>query len=392
MRKTKKFLAAILSAATVFSMSAIPAFAAADASSDDAFTLEIKKVFESENNGALPDADFKFTMEPVDVASGTTYSGLDVEKGLALDEDETTIGFEATTDSSESDTDEFVLTPADNKEFEGPKAYAYVVKEDASYVTDTSITCDPKEYTVYVLVDNDNNVTAVVNVSVKDGEGKTTAIGKLAKEGDGKSPIVFTNTCKTDSLTIVKKVEGALGDKDEVFKFKIDIPVAGSSTGHTITAGTTFTGKYTRAKSGTMATTADIVVGADDNIIELKDGDSFTIEGLPQATIYTITEQDATDYHTDIEGKFSTENSSGNTQTVTAKVSYDATNPEASKVYSATAKNTPIVDGGNTITYTNTKNVTVTGLAVAFGPQLLVLMLAVGGALVIFKTRRKAER
>jgi hypothetical protein len=65
------------------------------------------------------------------------------------------------------------------------------------------------------------------------------------------------------------------------------------------------------------------------------------------------------------------------------------------KTFDATAsgKNMPIVDGGNTVTFTNKKDITPTGLALEFGPYLAILGVAVAGAVIVFASRkRRTER
>jgi hypothetical protein len=411
MKKGKKFLAAILTAATVFSMGIMPVFADGEAASDESSKpiteLTFSKEFASkETDGTLPNASFEFTMTPsVPVDSDgktiTTYNGLDVVQGLALDTATKKIDFTATAESDVKKTESFSLTLKDGGSFTGPKAYSYQVKEviPADNKKDDSIEYDDTIYTVFLLVDNNNKVTAAVNVSSAkpntDGTSTTTSIDKNV----GKKPIEFKNTCSTDSLTIKKEVTGSMGSKTEQFKFQIVIPVEGAATGHTIEKGTKYTGTIYRKSTGTAdADPVEITVcnesdlAKDQNTFYLADGDYLTIKGLPESTIYTVKELDATDYHTSIKGTFS----SGNTEVI-KNIKYEDfadDKKEESKIYDASeaGNNTPLVNGGNTILFTNKKDVTPTGLVVAFGPQILVLLIALGGALVIFKTRRKAER
>jgi pilin isopeptide linkage protein len=412
MKKMRKILAAVLSAATVFSMSVMPAFAedpsgenggdgtvidggGTTAETEDSGSgssgisgLTITKEFKSENGGSLPNATFTFTMKPATVTtdedgnSTETYNSIQVVPGLPLSDDEVNIDFTATVDSDETGTETFDFTLADGKSFEGPKAYAYVVKEEvAEDDKDSAITYDTEEYTVYLLVDNTNTVTAVVSVSVnEDGEKEATALSK--------KPIKFTNTCSTDSLVVKKVVTGSMGSKTEQFKFQIVIPETSRlQGGHKIDAGTTYEAVVTRKATGTTEDPISIVVKDEtdltdsDNIVYLADGDFVTISGLPENTDYAIKELEATDYTTTIVGETTDANGDGVKKNVSGKV------------YDASEKNTPIIDGGNTVTFTNSKDFTPTGLAIKVGQQLLVLLIAVGGALVIFKSRkRKAEK
>jgi hypothetical protein len=388
MKKTRKFLAAILTAATVFSMSVIPAFATSETTSSEATAiteLKFTKTFTSENNGSLPNASFDFTMTPATPDAGSKYEGLEVVTGLPLEKNDATVSFTATTGSTETGTGTFNFGLADSKTFSGPKAYCYEIQEviPSSDKKDTSIKYDDTKYTVYLLVDNSNNVTAVVNVSsTKAGEDGTDTKTDI-NEKVAKKPIAFENKCHTDNLRIEKKVTGSMGSKTDKFTFQLLIPVKGGTGGHTIAEGTTYTGKIYRKATGTSTETVDIKVkdtlGTTENTFELADGDYLSIDGLPEATIYTVTELGAADYNTSIEGTFSSDDT-------------EVIKKENGKVYNANEKGTPIVDGGNTLVFTNKKDITPTGLVVAYGPQILVLLIAIGGALVIFKTRRKVER
>jgi pilin isopeptide linkage protein len=369
----------------------MPAFAA-DGDNTSGSTpitaLKFTKTFTSETSGALPQEDFYFTMTPATVAANTTYNNVEVKPGLDLATSRVEVEFKSSSsDSTMTKDGQFNFTLADNKEFTGPAVYSYVVKEEAP--SDQSVTYDTTEYTVYVVVNNNKEVTAVVNVSSKKAD-ETTATE--INQAVGKKPITFTNTCATDSLVISKVVSGSMANMNDSFKFQIVIPVEGAATGHTIPAGTKFTGTITRAATNTSTETVDIVVKNEadlsdtENVFELKNGDYITINNLPEQTIYKITELGAEDYTTSIVGK--TKEKDATDGTLVTKEHTVA----SGKVYDATTEHSPIVHGGNTVQFTNKKDMTPTGLAVEYGPHILVLLIAVGVGLVIFKSRRKVER
>jgi hypothetical protein len=169
-----------------------------------------------------------------------------------------------------------------------------------------------------------------------------------------------------------------MGDTNKSFKFQLVIPVEGDA--HDIEAGTTYTGIKTGDDNEitfTVKNKADL--GTDENIFYLKSGEEITIN-LPEGTIYTIEELDADDYKTDI-----------NAASVSTSVNKSASLTN-NKVFDAKANNLPIVEGGNTVEYVNTKDMTATGLVIEYLPHLVVLLIAACGALVIFKTRRRVER
>jgi hypothetical protein len=97
--------------------------------------------------------------------------------------------------------------------------------------------------------------------------------------------------------------------------------------------------------------------------------------------IYTVTEASyATDgYDTSIVGTFSTGNSTV-TKTLNKTSVYDATEK---------GQNTPIVNGGNTIAFTNHKDITNTGVAMNVAPYIAVLLVAIAGAIVLFVSKKR---
>jgi hypothetical protein len=152
------------------------------------------------------------------------------------------------------------------------------------------------------------------------------------------------------------------------------------------------TGTYRRAVTSTTDTPVSIVVkneedlSESDNIFYLGNEDSLVITGVPEGMIYIIKELDGDEYTTSILGE---------TQKVTdadGDITSNKYQVANGKTYDArsTGKNSPIVNGGNEVTFTNNLDITTpTGLVLKFGPQLLVLLIAIGGALVIFKTSKK---
>jgi hypothetical protein len=411
MKQWKKVLTGCLTAATVLSMAAVPAQADdtvnpivhKDGSAITA--LNFTKYYETTSEeGYLSDATFTFTMEPAapetDSKGNVTekYAGLDlaVTKGVDLEEQgKLTFDLSMTSATGEigdggeltEDGEDFTWTYSyeDGGELDAKfnldyiydaiedmkdvtaTVYKYTVKEEIPEEYEEALEYDDTEYTVYVVVDNEGNIANIVNAS-----------GTKEKE-----PITFTNFCKTGDLTVTKKVEGNAASSTEPFPFNINIPVEGDA--HSLPAGQEIAYTITRGKNTIKSDS--FKVGATDNDFELVAGDKLTITGLPIGTIYTITEDaDATKaYQTSI-----TIDRSGieeKTYTVTP-----AAGETSVKVFNASAEKHPIATGANTVTYTNGKSYTATGIALDVAPYLAVILLVAAGAVVVAVSKKRTQR
>ena len=162
-------------------------------------------------------------------------------------------------------------------EYTKPGTYTYVITEQSG--DEAALTFSKATYRATVTVTD-------------DGAGKLFAKTKIAQLTDDAGDAaertveaaVFTNTAKTGSLTVKKKVVG--GDSQREFGFTVALadgdgePVSGTfgKGGHAVT----FTdGKVTFA---------------------LKDGGEKTIAGLPVGARYTVTEDAAEGYTTAVNG------------------------------------------------------------------------------------------
>jgi bifunctional DNA-binding transcriptional regulator/antitoxin component of YhaV-PrlF toxin-antitoxin module len=203
-----------------------------------------------------------------------------------------------------------------------------------------------------------------------------------------KKLLVFKNTASVDILKIEKVVTGALGSKTTQFDFSILIPVGGEDIN--LTSGDTFTGKFTRASGSSQAgvTQITIPVGTETKFT-LADGESLEIEGVPQGMIYIVKEDATTsaDYKTSIVGT--------TTQTVNGKSNEVKATVDNGKEFDArsTAQDMKIVDGGNSVVFTNDKDATPTGLVLEYAPYLIgMLIVLIGAALALVSKKRRTER
>jgi pilin isopeptide linkage protein len=369
MKKMSKIFATLLTVATVCTMTAATVFAddptpaANDAGTTKVESLTFTKKFESTNGGILPDETFTFTMTPDTRVDGTgkTADGLPIKQGIALTKDTVELEFGADHDEEQTGTFSFA-----DKTFEGPAVYRYTVQEvkPSDDKANKAITYSTDVYTVDIMVDNTNTPIAVLNVGT-DGSSTTE-----------KKPITFTNTCETDKLVITKTVTGTMGDKIKQFNFSIDIPVVGTKLN--LASGEEIAATITRNSGSTEDVT--LTVGGE-NKFTLANGEKLEIDHVPEGMIYTVKEDSYENdgYNTSIVGTFSSGNS-----TVTKEVKkgnvYDA---------SATGQNTPIVDGGNIIAFTNHKDITNTGVAMNVAPYIAVLLVAIAGAIVLFVSKKR---
>ena len=162
-------------------------------------------------------------------------------------------------------------------EYTKPGTYTYVIAEQTG--DETALTFSKATYRATVTVTD-------------DGAGKLSAKTKIAQLTDDAGDAVertveaavFTNTAKTGSLTVKKKVVG--GDSQREFGFAVALadgdgePVSGTF-GKGENAVTFTDGKATFA---------------------LRDGGEKTIAGLPVGVHYTVTEDAAEGYATTAEG------------------------------------------------------------------------------------------
>jgi hypothetical protein len=352
----KKLMAVAMSIAVIFSMSAVTSFAAQD---DVVKGLTFTKVFENVNGGIVPNETFSFTMTPEEVEANTTgFNGLAVNKGIELKDSQVNIVYTSLSESEQSATFSFEGVDFGNK----AALYRYRVQEVKPEVANKDITFDEEYYIVDLMVNNNGEVTSVMNVT----NGVDTTV---------KKPIVFTNKYTSSDLVIRKKVSGSLGDKDEKFKFTLFIPGPGDGIDLEENASIT---AYIEDTVGSKEQ-KQIKVGENFEF-ELSDGEQLLVENVPTKMIYTVTEQGAQDYTTNI----TCTSVKGNGEA--DRILYNQ------KTYDASANDTPIVDGGeNLVIFENIKDYkTDTGVRIDVVPYIVVFIIAIAGvSVLIFHRRRK---
>lgn len=162
-------------------------------------------------------------------------------------------------------------------EYTKPGTYTYVITEQSG--DEAALTFSKATYRATVTVTD-------------DGAGKLFAKTKIAQLTDDAGDAaertveaaVFTNTAKTGSLTVKKKVVG--GDSQREFGFTVALA---DGDGESV-SGTFGKGGHAVTFAGGKAT------------FTLKDGEEKTIAGLPVGARYTVTEDAAEGYMTTVNG------------------------------------------------------------------------------------------
>ena len=292
-----------------------------------------------------PNTEFEFT-----VGAGVAnlkYGGYDVIQGAAGD---WTVGGKVTVTkgSSTPTVATGTTTMTLNRTYDAPGIYSYTVQETKGnydgMIYDTTV----KNVLVFVEYNSTTDKyvpTKAVVVDVKDGTA-------TVPEAEGaKSDLTFTNNYDdaekgTHDLTVIKKVEGKLGDRSKEFKFTITIN-ADSADQKTDTKEQYYV--EISNKNGKSETT---MTSGDPLNVWLRHGDTVKIYGLSPKDTYTVTEE-KTEYS--VEGE---------------------------------VKNATMGNADEEITVKNTKDTTTPGgVIMTIAPYALMVVLA-GAFAVVFLTRR----
>lgn len=219
--------------------------------------------------------------------------------------------------------------------------YQYTISETASTTAGVT-TQDPLTLVVYVV--NGENNELVCYVALKDENGKVDGFtGDLA------------NKYESGSLAVTKKVTGNMGDKTK--EFEVTVTFTNANGASTIS--------YTE---GTVTKTINFVNGTATAVIGLKDSETITFTNIPAGTTYTVSEEDYT----------------GNNGGYDAAV-YKYSDTEEIKTISANDE--------DTVEITNNKNdgEINTGISLDSLPYVVVLAVALLGAVVLFTKKRVNE-
>lgn len=278
MKKTKKLLACLIAAATMFTMGST-AFAEETVNKAQTpvegkvqFTKEYKLIGE----GSSPAETFNFTIEnagvrdaaekvnvknmPTPTAGSVSYTK---EDGATIDGNKKTVD---------------VTLPA----YESVGVYTYTIKETAG--TTAGVDYDTDSVTMKVTVVNGETLGTFKVESVSFAKNKN----KLAND-----EAAFNNTYTANKLEVSKQVTGNLGDKSKYFDFTITLTGKDEKTAYDKNGYTVSGGSYDENPTF-------IKVGA--TTFKLKHNDTITIANLPKDVTYTVTETAVDKYKTTVNG------------------------------------------------------------------------------------------
>lgn len=343
MKKTKKLLACLIAAATMFTMGST-AFAEETVNKAQTpvngivqFTKEYKLIGE----GSSPAEIFNFTIEKVGVTDAAENVNVDNMPIPIVGTVSYTKEDGATRVGKKKPVN--VTLPA----YKSVGVYTYTIKETAGPTA--GVDYDTDSVTMKVTVVNGETLGTFKVDSVSFTKNKN----KLAND-----EAAFNNTYTANKLEVSKQVTGNLGDKSKYFDFTITLTGKDNKTAYDENGYTVSGGSY--AKNPTS-----IKVGEKETF-KLKHGDTITIENLPKDVTYTVEEHDYT--------------SDGYTTTVNNN---DGRTLGNQKVDSAT----------QAAAFTNTKNGKIdTGINLTTLPYILVFagVIVIAGAAFITR-RRKYE-
>jgi pilin isopeptide linkage protein len=402
MKKMKRILALALTSVMALSLLA-PAASATDNGTTDTNSpktaLEFEKKYWIDSDVVIPTegATFTFSMEPLTPDAGTKISGTEVQEGVALTTNETSVTFteadmeDTTKFKTDADTGKtyldatlsFDLTSS-NVTFTEVGIYRYLVKEVMPSKKNSFISYDETQYRVdlYVTKSGDDYVVSSIVSMV---------LGNSSKE-----PIIFENSYVAGTATISKVITGdglTAADQTKEFQFFIKIPEGGDNL--TLSSSDSITAKIHR-NNNTVEEVSIQVGGSKDDKVEvtatedgftsgttgaygftLAGGEYMTLENVPVGMIFWVTEAD---YRT-----------SGYTTTASFVGTGDyATSGDYTHYDNGLWAKGTVAGDTSTLTFTNEKNLEPeTGVNVDFAPYLLVLMVAVigGAAVLVFKKR-----
>lgn len=269
MKKTKKLLACLIAAATMFTMGSTAFAATTVNTAEDHDSVTVGKVYKLTNAGTTSPAE-TFTLEQVgngEVKDGeaTSAPALGTITGAEFAEGAATVdGVKGTIN---------VALPT----YTNVGVYEYTLKEVAGKTAGVTYYGKEIKLTVTVVNGTDGNLRiAAVH---------TEAVGETKSDS-------FENTYSAGTLKISKTVAGNLGDKAKYFEFKVILKGA---------EGKTYANSYAVSGGSNTSNPKSIEIGKEATFL-LKDGETISIANLPYGVTYTVTETKADDYTTESTG------------------------------------------------------------------------------------------
>lgn len=276
MKKTKKLLACLIAAATMFTMgsTAFAAEAGKVQTPENAGTVTFTKEYNLEGSGSSPAETFTFEVEGVgvtDAGDGVTIGtyGFPIVGGA-----EYGVG-----DAGSHNKDKTVSVKL--PEYKSVGVFTYKISEVATTNT-AGVTYDsiPVYMKVTVVNDDVNGGVKIAAVTFRKGADQTD------KKIDNNAP-AFTNKYSANSLPVKKVVTGNLGDKSKFFNVTVTLT---NSTGKEMSSDIS----YAVGDKTTTIKASEWKNNEAEAVIQLKDGQTITFTNLPFGVTYKVTEADYT--------------------------------------------------------------------------------------------------
>ena len=339
----KKFLAILLAAMLVLSMTAV-AFAddpvEDPAEEHNMGTVVIKKNYEATNTDTTSPAEvFAFDIAASgvsDAADGVTTSNMPVPKVAS-------VGYDKAEAGSTTKTKDIVVTlPV----YTSVGRYTYTITETAGTTAGVTYYSTPIKLLVIVTVANEET-------------GALQATAHVYTENTSDKKDNFPNVYSAGSLAVNKQVTGNLGDREKEFNVTVEFT---APEGKTVNEAIS----YTDGTAKTIDTDA-WVDGEASVTITLKHDETVTFTNIPYGVTYTVVEED---YTSEAKGK------------------YDAPAYTLNNA-SVTAVNSEIDSASDSVVITNNKGQTIdTGITTDTLPYVLLMgIVLLAGAAMIIKRR-----
>lgn len=258
MKKTKKLLACLIAAATMFTMGST-AFAA----TTDQETVTVNKVYKLTNAGTVsPEETFTLQQTKKEVVDGEAKEVPDLVaiNGATFAQGKATF---------EGSSKEITVTLP---KYDNVGVYKYTLKEVAGT-------------TAGVTYYGDNIKLVVTVVNGENGNLRIAAVHTEA-EGGAKSDS-FTNTYSAGKLNVTKTVSGNLGDKTKKFHFTVKFEKPENKD-----VKSDITATVAGTDRGILA--LDWTSGSCTYEFDLADGETASLGNIPYDVKYTVTESDYT--------------------------------------------------------------------------------------------------
>lgn len=274
MKKTKKLLACLIAAATMFTMGST---AFAEETDDkvqipeNAGTVTFIKEYNLEGSGSSPKETFTFKVEGESVTDAGDGVTIDTY-GLPI---VGTVTYEVG-DAGSANKDKTVSVKL--PEYKNVGVFTYKISEIATTNT-AGVTYDSTPVYMKVTVVNDEDKRGVKIESVIFKKGRDEKIANDAP--------AFTNRYSANSLPVKKVVTGNLGDKSKLFTVSVTLK---NDTGKTMSSDISYeVGEITNTIK-----TSDWVNNIATAEINLKHEQTIAFTNLPFGVTYEVTEADYT--------------------------------------------------------------------------------------------------